>query len=132
MPVDIHVGGRLRLRRLLLGYSQQKLAKAVDLTFQQIQKYERGANRISASRLYQFSKVLNVPVSFFFDDMDDSVAGQSTGRGAGGGTFDQAQFSERETVTLIRAYYGIVDPAVRRGIFELIRSTTAKDIATDR
>ena len=68
-PVDIHVGGRIRLRRTLLGYSQEKLGNAVGLTFQQIQKYERGANRIGAGRLYDFSQILEVPVSFFYDDM---------------------------------------------------------------
>ena len=68
-PVDIHVGSRVRLRRTLLGLSQEKLGEAVGLTFQQIQKYERGANRIGASRLFEFSRILDVPVSFFFDDM---------------------------------------------------------------
>ncbi len=63
-PVDIHVGARIRLRRTLLGMSQEKLGKRIGLTFQQIQKYERGANRVGASRLYQLGKVLNVPVSF--------------------------------------------------------------------
>src|SRR5512134_3543115 len=70
-PVDIHVGSRVRLRRTLLGLSQEKLGEAVGLTFQQIQKYERGANRIGASRLFEFSRILDVPVSFFFDDMNE-------------------------------------------------------------
>src|SRR3546814_3329079 len=68
-PVDVHVGGRVRLRRTLLGMSQEKLGSALGLTFQQIQKYERGTNRIGSSRLHQLSRVLDVPVSFFFDDM---------------------------------------------------------------
>ncbi len=68
--VDVHVGTRIRLRRTLLGMSQEKLGEAVDLTFQQIQKYEKGTNRVSASRLYQFVQVLDVPVSFFFDGLD--------------------------------------------------------------
>ena len=68
-PVDIHVGGRVRLRRTLLGMSQEKLGNAIGLTFQQIQKYERGANRIGASRLYDMSRVLDVSVQFFFDEM---------------------------------------------------------------
>ncbi|HJP20850.1 MAG TPA: helix-turn-helix transcriptional regulator, partial [Alphaproteobacteria bacterium] len=75
-PIDVHVGGRVRLRRTLLGMSQEKLGQAVSLTFQQIQKYERGANRIGSSRLYQFAQVLDVPVSFFFDDMPASVTGR--------------------------------------------------------
>src|ERR1700735_629684 len=68
-PVDLHVGSRVRLRRTLLGMSQEKLGNAVGLTFQQIQKYERGANRIGASRLFDMSRVLDVPVQFFFDEM---------------------------------------------------------------
>src|SRR5277367_1577262 len=68
-PIDTHVGARVRLRRTLLGMSQEKLGEAIGLTFQQVQKYERGANRIGASRLFDLSRVLDVPVSFFFDDM---------------------------------------------------------------
>ena len=68
-PVDVHVGARVKLRRILLGMSQTALGNPVGLTFQQIQKYERGANRIGASRVYEFSRILEVPVSFFFDDM---------------------------------------------------------------
>jgi len=68
-PIDVHVGSRVRLRRTLLGMSQEKLGEALGLTFQQVQKYERGVNRIGASRLYHLSQILDVPVSFFFDDM---------------------------------------------------------------
>src|SRR3954466_4212981 len=73
-PIDIRVGARLRLRRNMLGLSQEKLGDAIGLTFQQVQKYERGANRIGASRLYELSQVLDVPVSFFFDDTDPVLA----------------------------------------------------------
>ncbi len=76
--VDVHVGARIRLRRTLLGMSQEKLGEAVDLTFQQIQKYERGTNRVSASRLHQFAQALNVPVSFFFDGLDSPSIGPIT------------------------------------------------------
>src|ERR1700722_3677384 len=68
-PIDVHVGSRVRLRRTLLGMSQEKLGNAIGLTFQQVQKYERGANRIGASRLYDLSHVLDVPVSYFFEEM---------------------------------------------------------------
>ncbi|MBC8158615.1 MAG: helix-turn-helix transcriptional regulator, partial [Alphaproteobacteria bacterium] len=71
--MDIHVGSRVRLRRTLLGMSQEKLGEAVNLTFQQIQKYERGANRIGASRMFELSRVLDVPVSFFYDDMAEEI-----------------------------------------------------------
>src|ERR1700683_3458182 len=74
-PIDVHVGARLRLRRTLLGMSQEKLGQAIGLTFQQVQKYERGANRIGASRLYDLSRVLDVPVSFFFEEMAPGAAG---------------------------------------------------------
>ncbi|HIC80951.1 MAG TPA: XRE family transcriptional regulator, partial [Kiloniellaceae bacterium] len=73
-PVDVHVGGRVRLRRTLLGMSQEKLGEAIGLTFQQVQKYERGANRVGASRLFDLSRVLDVPVGFFFDEMPSDVA----------------------------------------------------------
>ena len=76
-PIDVHVGARLRQRRTLLGMNQTKLGEAIGLTFQQVQKYERGANRISASRLFNLSRVLDVPVQFFFDDMPNAVAASS-------------------------------------------------------
>lgn len=126
-PIDVHVGSRVRLRRTLLGLSQEKLGEAVGLTFQQIQKYERGANRIGASRLYEFSRILDVPVSFFFDDMSERFKGPeplSTG-----GFADQPQpslepdpLTRRETLELVRAYYRIHDPQVRKRLFELTKS----------
>lgn len=126
-PIDIHVGSRVRLRRTLLGLSQEKLGEAVGLTFQQIQKYERGANRIGASRLFEFSRILDVPVSFFFDDMmDKSMANSAM---ASMGLADQPQavveqdpLTRRETLELVRAYYRISDPHVRKRLFELTKS----------
>ncbi len=125
-PVDVHVGSRVRLRRTLLGLSQEKLGEAVGLTFQQIQKYERGANRIGASRLFEFSRILDVPVSFFFDDMSDRVM---SGDAMASGMADQPQQSldpdpltRRETLELVRAYYRIGDPQVRKRLFELTKS----------
>src|SRR6201996_7308929 len=76
-PVDVHVGSRVRLRRTLLGMSQEKLGEAIGLTFQQVQKYERGANRIGASRLWDLSRVLDCPMSFFFEEMDEATASAS-------------------------------------------------------
>ena len=126
-PIDIHVGSRLRLRRTLLGLSQEKLGEAVGLTFQQIQKYERGANRISASRLYAFSHVLDVLVPFFFEDMPPEISDK------GGKSFPglvegiQEEFSadplaKRETLELVRAYYRINDPNVRKRLYDLVKS----------
>ena len=76
-PIDTHVGARIRLRRTLLGMSQERLGEALGLTFQQVQKYERGANRVGASRLFDLSRVLDVPISFFFDDMPEALASRS-------------------------------------------------------
>src|ERR1700682_4682291 len=73
-PIDVHVGSRVRLRRTLLGMSQERLGEALGLTFQQVQKYERGVNRVGASRLFDLSRVLDVPISFFFDDMPEPLA----------------------------------------------------------
>ena len=127
--VDMHVGARLRLRRTLLGISQEKLGESVGLTFQQIQKYERGANRVGASRIYEFSRVLDVPVSYFFDDMND-VTKATRGRRIdlkGLADDDQAELgsdplARRETLELVRAYYKIEDPKIRKRLFELTKT----------
>ncbi len=123
-PVDIHVGRRVRLRRTLLGLSQEKLGDAVGLTFQQIQKYERGANRIGASRLFELSRILDVPVSFFFDDMPEEIKARE-GRGLSDQTqisFEPDPLARRETLELVRAYYRITNPKVRKRLFELTKS----------
>lgn len=126
-PVDIHVGSRLRLRRTLLGLSQEKLGEAVGLTFQQIQKYERGANRIGASRLYALSRVLDVPVAFFFEDMPAEISGKGGKPVPGMAEKYQEDFShdplaKRETLELVRAYYRIKEPNVRKRLFDLAKS----------
>jgi transcriptional regulator with XRE-family HTH domain len=124
--VDVHVGSRVRLRRTLLGMSQEKLGVAVGLTFQQIQKYERGANRIGSSRLYQFSQVLDVPVSFFFDDMPPEVSGVPGNLSdLPQAPYKTNQFTKRETLELVRAYYRIGDPGVRKRVFELVKAIAA-------
>ncbi len=124
--VDVHVGQRLRVRRSLLGLSQEKLAEAIGLTFQQIQKYERGINRISAGRLYQFSKILSVPISYFYDNL----AGPSSGNIAQGlSDNEQEEFGgeqdlmqSKETLDLVRTYYSIEDQEMRKDIFKFIKS----------
>jgi transcriptional regulator with XRE-family HTH domain len=105
-PIDVHVGSRIRLRRTLLGMSQERLGEALGLTFQQVQKYERGVNRVGASRLFDLSRVLDVPISF--SDVQNGFADDALNR--------------RETLELVRAYYRITDPAVRKRVFELIKS----------
>ena len=129
-PIDVHVGSRVRLRRTLLGMSQERLGEALGLTFQQVQKYERGVNRVGASRLFDLSRVLDVPISFFFDDMPESLTstfGAPATRRAAGFSEVSAQFGDdtlnrRETLELVRAYYRITDPAVRKRVFDLIKS----------
>lgn len=131
-PVDVHVGSRVRLRRTLLGMSQDKLGKALRLTFQQIQKYERGANRIGSSRLYQLSQILDVPVSFFFDDMPAEVTGKATGMAEDAKqSFEVGQLSRRETLELVRAYYKIKDPSVRKKLFEMVKALGNSSLAME-
>lgn len=143
-PVDIYVGNRLRLRRTLNGMSQERLGEAVGLTFQQIQKYEKGANRIGASRLYQFSQILSVPPSFFFDGITDYLQAPEeafigTGlkevplssidpSGEGG---ERDPLSSRETLEMMRAFNRISDPAVRKRIFELCKAVCDKEPEED-
>ena len=126
-PVDVHVGSRMRMRRMLIGMSQEKLGNELGLTFQQVQKYEKGANRIGASRLYHISKILDVNISFFFEDMADNLA---AGPKLGGGFAEADEQSgyvvdflqSTDGVALMSAYVKIKDAAVRRRILELVRT----------
>jgi transcriptional regulator with XRE-family HTH domain len=124
-PIDVQVGARVRQRRTLLGMSQTHLGKAVGLTFQQVQKYENGANRISASRLFEFAKVLDVPVSFFFDAMPKEATKPAAKHVAPPKGKDE--LTKRETLELVRAYYKITDPAVRKAISDMVRSMAKSD-----
>jgi transcriptional regulator with XRE-family HTH domain len=124
-PTDIHVGKRLRLRRTILGLSQEVVGNAIGVTFQQVQKYERGVNRIGSSRLFEFSKILNVPVSFFFDEMEKPASGSNmpvTGVAEEASHFEHEKMSSRETLEMMRTYYRISDPRVRKCVFELMKS----------
>ena len=123
-PVDIHVGGRLRDRRVALGISQTNLGDTVGLTFQQIQKYERGANRVGSGRLYQFAGILDVPISYFFEGLEGATAptGLSDGDQA---TLDGDALVQNETKRLIDAYYQIKDDQVRHRVFELAKAVAA-------
>jgi transcriptional regulator with XRE-family HTH domain len=125
--IDVHVGRRVRLRRTLLGMSQEQLGEALSITFQQVQKYERGSNRISASRLWDIGQILDVPVSFFFDDMSDDTKDHSprkmrTGDVAGVGEAPLDPMARRETLELVRAYYQILDTSVRKRITEMVKA----------
>ena len=125
-PVDVHVGMRLRLRRNLLGLSQEQIGRATGLTFQQIQKYERGTNRMGSSRLFQLASLLSVPVSYFFEELKEAetpgFAEEPQAPLELGGRNEADMFSRRETLELIRAYYKINDPKQRRKVYELIKS----------
>lgn len=131
--IDVHVGSRIRLRRVSLGMSQDRLANALGLTFQQVQKYERGANRVGASRLFDISRILNTPISYFFDDMPDGLSEipVSGPRGRNYGFAEQQeafndgvdeQLTSREALELVRAYYRITDPVIRGRMLDLIKS----------
>jgi transcriptional regulator with XRE-family HTH domain len=130
-PIDVHVGKRLRLRRTLLGMSQERLGELLGLTFQQVQKYERGVNRIGSSRLFELGQILDVPISFFFDDLPETVGGAVSGYAMPGLAEERVAFDhedealpldKRETLELVRAYYRIGDPAVRKRLFELAKA----------
>lgn len=123
-PVDVHVGSRVRLRRTLLGMSQEKLGDALGLTFQQVQKYERGANRVGASRLYDLSHVLDVPVSYFFEEFGDLPVQEGNGAGAAD-PYQPNPMMKRETLELVRAYLRIADPQIKRRVFELTKALAA-------
>ncbi len=125
-PIDIHVGGRVRLRRMMQNMSQEKLGESLGITFQQIQKYEKGTNRIGASRLQHISSVLQVPVSFFFEDAPgaSTVAGFEEARPA---AFVTDFLSSSEGLQLNRAFVRIKDPKVRRKIVDMIRAVAGEE-----
>jgi transcriptional regulator with XRE-family HTH domain len=133
--IDVHVGSRVRLRRMMIGLSQERLGEKLGLTFQQVQKYEKGANRISASRLFRIAEVLDVPVAFFFDGLP---SGRGEGQAAGFEEDSPAPYmldfiGTPEGLQLNRAFTHVADPAVRRRIVDLVKSLAGPDDSpTDR
>ncbi len=130
-PIDIHVGSRVRLRRMMLGMSQEKLGEHLGITFQQIQKYEKGTNRIGASRLQHIARVLTVPVAFFFED-----APASPGDAAPGGLAEPERtsyvvdfLSSSEGIQLNKAFVRIKDAKLRRRVIDLVRALVGEDEA---
>ena len=119
-PIDVEVGGRIRTRRLLLGMNQQALADALDLTFQQVQKYEHGANRVSAPRLAAMATILAVPISYFFADLQSDGAELSVEDKTW-----RAQSQRPETIKLIRLFYAISNPEIRRQFLKMAKSMAA-------
>jgi len=126
-PIDVHVGGRIRLQRILLGISQMALAEAIGLTFQQVQKYEKGANRVSSSRLVDMANALGVSVSYFFEEMTAEVQKQTPSAlmiTKQRPEIDQERdpLARRETLELVRAYYRITDPVVRKRLGDMVKA----------
>jgi transcriptional regulator with XRE-family HTH domain len=135
-PVDAHVGARMRLRRTMLGMSQEKLGEALGLTFQQVQKYERGTNRVGASRLWELTKILDVPIGYFYDDMPDEIAATVGKHHISVSDIDLPNFeadtlARRETLELVRAYYKIKNPRVRKKVFDLAKALAKAESVDD-
>ncbi len=118
-PVDIHVGKRVRHRRWMMGVTQQQLGEGVGIKFQQIQKYETGMNRISASRLWDIAEALDVPVSFFFEGFAENE-GETVGAASGDGSTKGDLLADKEALELVRSYYAIPENQ-RRKLFDLAR-----------
>lgn len=131
-PIDLHVGKRLRERRTLLGMSQQELGRLIGITFQQLQKNERGTNRLSASRIFECARVLDVPVSYFFEEMPSDVSsfGRKHLQGVAEGptpVYGLDPMAKRETIELVRAYYDITDRKLRQQMVNTMRALARTD-----
>ncbi|GAB4360466.1 MAG: helix-turn-helix domain-containing protein [Oricola sp.] len=126
-PIDIHVGSRIRLRRTMLGMSQEKLGEALGITFQQVQKYEKGTNRVGASRLQNIAAILGVTVSFFFEDAPgENGETSATGVSENSSAYVVNFLSSSEGLQLNRAFVKIADPKVRRRIIDLVKALAAE------
>ncbi|WEX09257.1 helix-turn-helix domain-containing protein [Chelativorans sp. AA-79] len=130
-PIDVHVGSRIRLRRNMLGVSQEKLGESLGITFQQIQKYEKGTNRVGASRLQAIASILNAPVSFFFEGAPSDDKEGGAGFSEEGSTYVADFLSSSEGIQLNRAFVRIADPKVRRRVLDLVKALAADTAASD-
>ncbi len=126
-PIDKHVGSRVRMRRVLIGMSQERLGGALGLTFQQVQKYEKGTNRIGASRLQQIAGVLSVPPAFFFEDMPNSDNAAEAGFAEEGGGSVVDFLSTAEGLTLNKAFVRIKEARIRKRIIDLVTALADGD-----
>jgi transcriptional regulator with XRE-family HTH domain len=131
-PIDKHVGSRVRMRRMMLGMSQEKLGDALALTFQQVQKYEKGTNRIGASRLQQISQILQVPVAFFFEGAPHLADGVTTDlmESAPSPTYVSDFLATSDGLSLTKAFMRIPDPKLRRRIVDLVQQIAGEDAET--
>ena len=134
-PIDIHVGKRIKLRRTLLHISQEQLAGDIGVTFQQVQKYESGHNRVSASRLFDISRVLNCPIAYFFEDIGPETTGDRTTPAARSGEVaaeealspDADPMQRTETLELVRAYWRLHNADLRRNVLELLGNISKRE-----
>ena len=130
-PVDKYVGSRVRMRRIMLGMSQEKLGEALGLTFQQVQKYEKGTNRVGASRLQQISEVLQVPVSFLFDGGPSGAVGGEASAESASPAYIADFLATSEGLALTRAFTRISDSKLRRSIVDLVEQIADREAAED-
>lgn len=128
-PVDVHVGQRLRQRRVMLGLSQTTLGDKIGVSFQQLQKFEKGVNRMGSSRLFQVATALDVPVSYFFEGLDDQNVSNENEPGGASEAGSSKPPLKRETLQLVRSYYQIRNPDIRSNLMTLIRSLAPKEDA---
>lgn len=131
--IDAHVGKRLRLRRTMMGLSQEAVAKAVGITFQQVQKYEKGSNAMNASRLYEFAQFMNVPVAYFFEGAE-SYAGEKSASGFSEGSaekFDHRAVSDRESLEIMKAFKRIKEQVIRKRLADLVRAIADNRVIID-
>lgn len=122
--VDTHVGKRLRLRRTMMGLSQEAVAKAVGITFQQVQKYEKGSNAMNASRLYEFARFMNIPVAYFFEGLDALGEARQAGlsESSAEGFEHRGAVSDRESLEIMKAFKRIKEQVVRKRVADLVRA----------
>jgi transcriptional regulator with XRE-family HTH domain len=126
-PVDVHVGARIRRRRLLLGLSQEKLAQTIGVSFQLVQRHDKGTYRVSASRLYQLAMLLRVPISYFFDDLAPEILGLAPSSADAVEALDDGLLAKSETLKFMGAYYRIPDGEMRRQVYDLIQAIAETD-----
>jgi transcriptional regulator with XRE-family HTH domain len=127
-PIDLHVGGRIRMRRKVLGVSQERLAEALGLTFQQVQKYERGANRVSASKLYEIARFLSAPIAYFFEGLADPTTASDSDTDEGPEQFVHDFLMTPEGLELAATFPKVRKGKIRRRVLELVRTLADEDV----
>ena len=130
-PIDVQVGNRVRIRRMLIGMSQERLGDLLGLTFQQVQKYEKGANRIGAGRLFEVARILNVPIDFFYEGVENRLAGQPGMAEPESAPPVMAFVSSGEGLQLSLAFMKIKDPKVRKRVLDLVKSLAEEESQKD-